>query len=27
MEIRVVCAPDSLDGQVSLGFVTALQDV
>lgn len=27
MEIRVVCAPDSPDGQVSLGFVTALQDV
>ena len=27
MEIRVVCAPDSLNGQVSLGFVTALQDV
>lgn len=27
MEIRVVCAPDSLDGKVSLGFVTALQDV
>lgn len=27
MEIRVVCAPDSADGQVSLGFVTALQDV
>ena len=26
MEIRVVCAPDSHDGQVSLGFVTALQD-
>lgn len=27
MEIRVVCAPDSPDGQVSLGFVTAMQDV
>lgn len=27
MEIRVVCAPDSPDGKVSLGFVTALQDV
>jgi len=27
MEIRVVCAPDSHDGKVSLGFVTALQDV
>lgn len=27
MEIRVVCAPDSHDGNVSLGFVTALQDV
>ena len=27
MEIRVVCAPDSNDGKVSLGFVTALQDV
>jgi hypothetical protein len=27
MEIRVVCAPDSPDGNVSLGFVTALQDV
>lgn len=27
MEIRVVCAPDSSDGKVSLGFVTALQDV
>ena len=26
-EIRVVCAPDSPDGKVSLGFVTALQDV
>jgi hypothetical protein len=26
MEIRVVCAPDSPDGKVSLGFVTALQD-
>ena len=26
MEIRVVCAPDSADGKVSLGFVTALQD-
>jgi Uncharacterized protein conserved in bacteria (DUF2242) len=26
MEIRVVCAPDSSDGKVSLGFVTALQD-
>ena len=27
MEIRVVCAPESADGKVSLGFVTALQDV
>lgn len=27
MEIRVVCAPDGPDGKVSLGFVTALQDV
>lgn len=27
MEIRVVCAPESSDGKVSLGFVTALQDV
>ena len=27
MEIRVVCAPDTPDGNVSLGFVTALQDV
>jgi len=27
MEIRVVCAPESADGRVSLGFVTALQDV
>ena len=26
MEIRVVCAPDTPDGAVSLGFVTALQD-
>ena len=26
MEIRVVCAPDSSDGKISLGFVTALQD-
>ena len=26
MEIRVVCAPESSDGKVSLGFVTALQD-
>lgn len=26
MEIRVVCVPDSSDGKVSLGFVTALQD-
>ena len=26
MEIRVVCAPDTPDGSVSLGFVTALQD-
>jgi len=24
--IRVVCAPESIDGKVSLGFVTALQD-
>ena len=27
MEIRIVCAPDTADGKVSLGFVTALQDV
>jgi hypothetical protein len=27
MEIRVVCVPESTDGNVSLGFVTALQDV
>ncbi|MDB5742983.1 MAG: putative lipoprotein [Polaromonas sp.] len=27
MEIRFVCAPDTPDGKVSLGFVTALQDV
>lgn len=27
MEIRVVCAPEGSDGKVSLGFVTALQDV
>lgn len=27
MEIRVVCAPDTPDSKVSLGFVTALQDV
>ena len=27
MEIRVVCAPESSNGKVSLGFVTALQDV
>ena len=27
MEIRVVCAPESANGRVSLGFVTALQDV
>ena len=26
MEIRIVCAPDTPDGKVSLGFVTALQD-
>ena len=26
MEIRVVCASDTPDGSVSLGFVTALQD-
>ena len=26
MVIRVVCAPESTDGKVSLGFVTALQD-
>lgn len=26
MEIRIVCAPESRDGKVSLGFVTALQD-
>ena len=26
MEIRVVCAAESADGKVSLGFVTALQD-
>ena len=24
--IRVVCVPDSADGQISLGFVTAVQD-
>ena len=27
MEIRVVCVPDAPEGNVSLGFVTALQDV
>lgn len=27
MEIRVVCRPETVDGKVSLGFVTALQDV
>ena len=27
MEIRIVCATESADGKVSLGFVTALQDV
>lgn len=26
LEIRVVCVPDSKDGKLSLGFVTALQD-
>lgn len=26
MEIRVVCAPESKDGQLTIGFVTALQD-
>jgi hypothetical protein len=26
MTVRVVCVPDSSDGKVSLGFVTALQD-
>ena len=26
MVIRVVCAPESPDGKISLGFVTALQD-
>ncbi len=26
MDIRVVCAPESRDGKISLGFVTALQD-
>lgn len=26
LEIRVVCVPDTKDGKVSLGFVTALQD-
>lgn len=26
MSIRVVCAPESKDGKISLGFVTALQD-
>ncbi|MDP3795921.1 MAG: DUF2242 domain-containing protein [Polaromonas sp.] len=26
MMIRVVCAPESPDGKISLGFVTALQD-
>ena len=26
MEIRVVCAPENSEGNVSLGFVTALQD-
>ena len=27
MMIRVVCVPETVDGTVSLGFVTALQDV
>lgn len=27
MMIRVVCVPETVDGSVSLGFVTALQDV
>lgn len=27
MAIRVVCVPDTTDGKVSLGFVTALQDI
>jgi hypothetical protein len=26
LEIRVVCVPDTKDGKVSIGFVTALQD-
>jgi len=26
MEIRVVCAPESKNGDISIGFVTALQD-
>lgn len=26
MDIRIVCAPDSRDGKLSLGFVSALQD-
>lgn len=26
MEIRVVCAPESKNGEISIGFVTALQD-
>jgi len=26
MEIRVVCAPESKDGKITIGFVTALQD-
>jgi hypothetical protein len=26
MNIRVVCVPETADGQVSIGFVTALQD-
>ena len=26
MNIRVVCVPQTTDGQVSIGFVTALQD-
>lgn len=26
MEIRVVCAPESKNGEITLGFVTALQD-
>lgn len=26
VDIRVVCAPESKDGRISLGFVTALQD-